>query len=65
MEYPLCRKCGKSLGMGIENMKTGVIEPIDLCYECLWAGTTFNQMNDQIYVTEEWIQKIKDSNEVK
>lgn len=36
--YPPCRKCGKSHGMGVEEMSTGIITPIDLCYECLWEG---------------------------
>ena len=36
--YPPCKKCGKSHGMGIEDMTTGKIEPIDLCYDCLWEG---------------------------
>lgn len=37
--YPPCKKCGASHGMGIENMETGVIEPIDMCRDCLWIGT--------------------------
>ena len=36
VEYPLCRKCGASHGMGIEDMETGKIEPIDLCKSCLF-----------------------------
>lgn len=36
MEYPPCKKCGKSHGMGIEDTRTGEITPIDLCYDCLW-----------------------------
>jgi hypothetical protein len=36
--YPPCKKCGASHGMGIEDMATGKIEPIDLCYSCLWEG---------------------------
>jgi hypothetical protein len=34
--YPPCRKCGATHGMGIENMETGEIEPIDLCKDCLF-----------------------------
>lgn len=34
--YPPCKECGASHGMGIENMESGVIEPIDICYDCLW-----------------------------
>lgn len=36
--YPPCRKCGAAHGMGIENMETGHIEPMDICYDCLWMG---------------------------
>ncbi len=39
IEYPPCKKCGASHGMGIENMETGEIEPIDLCRNCLFFGT--------------------------
>ena len=34
--YPPCKKCGNSHGMGIENMETGEIEPIDICKKCLF-----------------------------
>lgn len=34
--YPPCKKCGASHGMGIENMETGHIEPLDIWYDCLW-----------------------------
>ncbi len=37
--YPPCKKCGAAHGMGIENMETGVIEPLDICKNCLWMGT--------------------------
>lgn len=32
----LCKKCGKSHGMGIKNTKTGEFTPMDVCYDCLW-----------------------------
>lgn len=38
MEYPPCKYCGASHGMGIEETATGKIEPIDICYDCLWKG---------------------------
>ncbi len=36
--FPLCKECGASHRMCIENMETGHIEPIDICYDCLWFG---------------------------
>ncbi len=36
VEYPPCRKCGAAHGMGIKEMATGKIEPLDLCYNCFW-----------------------------
>lgn len=47
MEYPPCKECGASHGMGIENMETGEITPIDICYDCLWFiehKTTLSQI---------------------
>ncbi len=41
VEYPPCRKCGASHGMGIEEMSTGKIEPIDLCSPCLWSNLVY------------------------
>ena len=35
-EYLPCKKCGESHGIGIENMVTGEIDPIDYCLECLF-----------------------------
>ncbi len=43
VEYPPCKECGKSHGMGIENMETGEIKPIDLCHDCLWSGMEITQ----------------------
>lgn len=36
IEYPPCKYCGASHGMGIEDMTTGEITPIDVCNTCLW-----------------------------
>lgn len=52
--YPPCKKCGKSHGMGIEEMATGKIDPIDLCYDCLWEGfpnhvNNIRELNDIEY----------------
>lgn len=35
-EYPPCKKCGASHGMGVKNMRTGKIDPLDKCYDCFW-----------------------------
>jgi hypothetical protein len=48
MEYPPCKYCGSSHGMGIENTLTGEIIPIDICYKCLWKDTKFNVIIDPI-----------------
>lgn len=54
IEYPPCKKCGKSHGMGIEEMSTGKITPIDLCYECLWEGFPYELKNiSQVKLREE------------
>lgn len=37
IEYPPCRKCGAIHGMGIEDMETGEITPIDICETCLFS----------------------------
>jgi len=34
--YPPCKYCGASHGMGVEEMATGIITPMDICYKCLW-----------------------------
>lgn len=36
-EYPPCKYCGASHGMGIETMETGEIEPVDVCKDCLFG----------------------------
>lgn len=33
-----CKKCGKSHGMGIKDMETGIHTPIDTCYDCMIFG---------------------------
>lgn len=49
--YPPCKYCGHEHGMGIEDMSTGIIKPIDICYPCLWHD--FNERNkkklDELY----------------
>ncbi len=46
--YPPCKKCGDSHGMGIEEMSTGKIEPMDICYNCLWNPLEFKPINEQV-----------------
>jgi hypothetical protein len=41
MNYPICRKCGSSHGIGMKNVQTGEIELLDICSTCLWEGHTF------------------------
>jgi hypothetical protein len=40
--YPPCIKCGKSHAMGLEEMETGKITPLDICYSCLWVNIPLN-----------------------
>ena len=37
-----CIKCGELHGMGIENMETHDVEPIEYCRECLFPHNTYN-----------------------
>lgn len=50
--YPPCKKCGASHGMGIEDMQTGVITPIDICRECLWEPLQMYVNNEQVMLTD-------------
>jgi len=36
--YPPCKKCGVTHRMSIKNMETGDIEPLDICYNCVFFG---------------------------
>lgn len=42
MEYPPCKKCGADHGMGIEEMATGKITPIDVCRKCLFTPPDYS-----------------------
>lgn len=55
--YPPCKKCGASHGMGIEEMSTGIIKPIDLCYNCLFFDFSWRPIENQV--------ELKDINELK
>lgn len=46
--YPPCRKCGASHGMGLENMETGEIKPIDLCENCLFEGCRYSDIKNRL-----------------
>jgi len=35
----ICKKCGKTHGMVVQDMKTGECEPLDTCMDCLMVGT--------------------------
>lgn len=43
-----CKKCGAKQGMGIEEMSTGQFTPLDICKDCLFAGTKYNPIVEQI-----------------
>jgi hypothetical protein len=50
--YPPCRKCGATHGMGIENMETGEITPIDICEKCLFDNVP-KEVSEQIKISKE------------
>lgn len=53
MEYPPCKYCGASHGMGIEERETGNITPIDICYDCLWYGYKIKFIEEEIILNKE------------
>ena len=53
IEYPPCKYCGARHGMGIENIETGEIEPLDICKECLWKDSHINPVTEQIILKSE------------
>ncbi len=54
IEYPPCRICKKSHGMGVKNRVTGKIKPIDLCYDCFWARAfSYKPISDQVILEKE------------
>ncbi len=54
IEYPPCKKCGKSHGMGVEEMATGIITPMDVCSNCLYGSTKINHPTEKIHLQEEY-----------
>ncbi len=58
-EYPPCKYCGASHGMGIENRETEEIEPIDICHDCLFKeGYTYKPVEEKIIMlTEEDLER--------
>lgn len=51
--YPPCKKCGCAHGMGIEDMETGVITPIDICRKCLWEPLQIYLNNDPVMLIDQ------------
>lgn len=37
IDYPPCKICGVSHEMGMEDITTGEISPLDICRDCLFA----------------------------
>ena len=56
--YPPCKYCGATHGMGIENMETGVIEPMDVCRDCLFPPVK-ESMNPIEAALKEWEEKFE------
>ena len=54
--YPPCRKCGKAHMMGVKEMATGKIAPMDICYDCIWYGTTI-PLTEDVILKEEDLEK--------
>lgn len=48
----LCKKCGATHGMGIEDMTTGIVTPIDHCRDCLFAQCTIEHPKEPISLEE-------------
>lgn len=46
--YPPCKYCGAAHGMGVKEMSTGKIEPMNICYKCLWKPLLVNPVIDPI-----------------
>lgn len=61
--YPSCKECGKEHGLGIINMKTGRIEPLDICNECLWKNKiptfspSFEEISKQMRINADIIKE--------
>lgn len=52
-----CVKCGKLHGMVIEDREGNVIEELDKCYDCIFAGTHFKLRKEQIKLFEDFRKK--------
>ncbi|HEY3526790.1 MAG TPA: hypothetical protein VGK47_11370 [Nitrososphaeraceae archaeon] len=46
--YPPCKKCGASHKMGVINVLTDEITPIDVCSKCIVYGTV-TPILEQVY----------------
>lgn len=47
----ICKKCGKTHGMVLENRITGESEPLDICEDCLFAGCYIKHPTEKIILT--------------
>lgn len=47
-----CVKCGAKHGMVIHNRITLEDTPIDTCYECLFSGTKYERLSEQVQLDD-------------
>lgn len=53
----ICKKCGCTHGMVVEEMATGKTEPIDVCKDCMFFGT-YQPITEQVRLTDEEVQNL-------
>ena len=60
--HPICKKCGKAYGMGIEERSTGIITPIDICNDCLFPPLIWRPTDSQdpLNDLEKWRKSLQD-----
>lgn len=46
--------------MGVEEMTTGQITPIDICHTCLWKDLEFMPIKDQVVLEEDMESILRD-----
>lgn len=49
-KHSICKKCGSTHGMVIEEMTTGKTEPMDLCKNCFCYGS-YKPITEKIVLT--------------
>ncbi len=57
--YPPCKHCGANHGMGIEDMVTGFITPMDICNTCLWKDLKVVFQEDQVTLEQDMESTLK------